>query len=155
VDDVVTGTGVGGGPRVQVFQTAQVRPAVVLPPTAVLNFFAYEGAFRGGVLVGGGDVTGDRIDDIVTGTGPGGGPRVLAFDGKTAAQVANFFAFQESFTGGVRVATLDRDGDGDAEILAGTGPGIGNRVLAFSPTGSLELDVRPFDVPFTGGVFVG
>ena len=40
------------------------------------DFFAYEDTFRGGVLVATADVDGDGIDEIVSGTGVGGGPRV-------------------------------------------------------------------------------
>jgi hypothetical protein len=151
--EVITGTGVGGGPRVQVFEGL---PRVGSPvPVVLANFFAYEDAFRGGVLVAGGDVNRSGRADIITGTGPGGGPRVLVFDAKTNDLLANFFAFEPTFTGGVRVASIDRDGDGAFDIITGTGPGIANRVLIYAAGGLIVSDLRPFEMPFTGGVFVG
>jgi hypothetical protein len=155
--EVITGTGVGGGPRVQAFEVAEVRPQVTDPPRAVFNFFAFESTFRGGVIVGGGDLTGDGFAEVVAGTGPGGGPRVIAVDGKSngATVIADFFAFDAAVRGGVQVATVDRDADGDADVITGTGPGIPNRVLIYAAGGTVETDLRPFDAPFAGGVFVG
>jgi hypothetical protein len=47
--------------------------------TEVASFYAYDPSFIGGVFVGVGDVTGDGVAEIVTGSGVGGGPRVRAF----------------------------------------------------------------------------
>ena len=90
------------------------------------RFTAYPG-FTGGVFVAAGDVTGDGYADIVTGAGAGGGPHVQVFDGRTGAETLSFFAFAPSFTGGVRVAAGDVNGDGHAEIIVGAGPGGARR----------------------------
>ena len=147
---IVTGTGVGGGPRIQMFDARTLAP--------LANFFAFEPSFRGGVQVAAGDVNGDGAADIIAGTGPGGGPRVVGFDGSpngSLGRVADFFAFDQSFRGGVQVATVDRDGNGTSDIVAGTGPGIANRVQVYAANGTVVEDLQPFDATFTGGVFVG
>ena len=65
-----------------------------LPGLPMHHFFAFDPAFRGGVHVALGDVTGDGEPDIVVGAGPGGGPHVRVFDGVTGADVRSFFAYQ-------------------------------------------------------------
>jgi glucose/arabinose dehydrogenase len=97
VADIVTGAGPGGGPHVQVFDGAM---------GAVLrSFFAYIPTFTGGVRVAAADLTGDGLAEVVTGPGPGGGPHVRVFDGATGAPLADFFAYDPDFRGGVFVTT--------------------------------------------------
>lgn len=58
------------------------------------------------------------------------------------------------FTGGVRVAAADVNGDGVQDLIAGTGPGTLARVIIVDgKTGGLLFETTPFD-GFTGGVFV-
>jgi hypothetical protein len=147
--EIVTGTGVGGGPRVQVFDAATQAP--------LANFFAYENTFRGGVLVGAGDTDGDGKAEIITGTGPRGGPVVTVFEAGSTESIARFFAYDTDFRGGVRVTAVDITGDGKAEIITGPGPGIESVVKTFSPDGSSLLleytaydPVRLPDGPFSG-----
>ncbi|MBX9581339.1 MAG: FG-GAP-like repeat-containing protein [Gemmataceae bacterium] len=148
-DDIITGTGNGGGPRVRVLDGA------ALGATVLRDFFAYEGTFRGGVLVAAGDVDGDGRDDVITGTGVGGGPRVLAFDGDDGRTLRNFFAYDDSFRGGVLVAAGDLDGDGTDDIVTGTGPGGGPRVRGFDDRGRELIQFLADDSSFRGGVGVG
>src|SRR5581483_3611532 len=58
---------------------------------------------------------------LVTGADAGGGPNVLAFDADNNNVLFNFFAYDPNFTGGVRVAAGDVNGDGVPDII--TSPG--------------------------------
>ena len=147
IDDLITVAGAGGGPRVRAFDG--VTGAVLL------DYFAYEPTFTNGLYVTAADVNGDGYADIITGTGPGGGPRVTVTSGKTGLILADYFAYSSDFRGGVRVGAADTDGNGAAEIL--TAPGVGGnpevRVWggpAFAQVGSFLA----FDPGYTGGVYL-
>jgi hypothetical protein len=129
--DVMVGTGNGGGPRVRVLDGKSIADGAA-QPKVLYDFFPFEQSFRGGVFVGAGDVNGDHFADIICGTGVGGGARVVVFDGKTGDVIRNFFAFDPSLRTGVRVGAGDVDGDGDDDILVGSGPGGGPQVRAIS-----------------------
>ncbi len=87
--------------------------------------------------------------------GFGGGPQVRVFDSDTGLEVFSFMAFQEAFTGGVRVATGDLNMDGVDEIVVGAGPGGGPAVQVFDgQTGNLVDSFFAFDPAFSGGVYV-
>ena len=59
------------------------------------------------------------------------------------------------FTGGVRVASADFNGDGVADLVVGTGPGIATLVRVLDGVTQAELfAIAPFESTFTGGVFV-
>jgi hypothetical protein len=119
------------------------------------DFFAYDPAFTGGVRVAMGDVNGDRIDDIITGAGPGGGPHVYVYDGATGAVIHSFFPYDPAFTGGVYVAAADFDGDLKADIVTGAGEGGGPHVRVFRATNlSLIRDFFAFEPTDTSGVRV-
>jgi hypothetical protein len=136
--DVITGTGNGGGPRVRVLDGKSIADGADAPDV-LYDFFPYEDTFRGGVFVGTGDVNGDSDSDIITGTGVGGGPRVVVFDGQTGDVLKDFFAFGPSVRTGVRVGSGDVDDDGDDDVLVGAGPGGGPQVRAISGRTGAEL----------------
>jgi hypothetical protein len=116
------GADAGNQPLVQVFN-----------PDGSLkySFTAYNPNFRGGVRVAVGDITGDGIPDIVTAPGPGMAPDVKVFDGSSGAEIANFMAYADVFTGGVYVAVADVNGDGRPDIITGAGQGGGPHVRVF------------------------
>ncbi|MFA6495484.1 MAG: hypothetical protein WCV50_00005, partial [Patescibacteria group bacterium] len=66
---------------------------------------AYAESFRGGVNVAAGDVNGDGTDEIIAGAGYTGGPHVRIF-GESGNLLSQFFAYAESFRGGVNVAAI-------------------------------------------------
>jgi hypothetical protein len=67
----------------------------------------------------------------------------------------SFFAYAPAFTGGVRVAAGDVNGDGNADIIAGPGAGGGPHVEVFNGVNlSLLKSIIAFDPSFTGGVYV-
>ena len=123
------------------------------------SFYAYDPLFGGGVYVACGDVDGDGLADVITGAGAGGSPQVRAFSlaGGGIREIASFYAYDQTFGGGVRVAAADVNGDGMADIITGAGPGGGPHVRAFSLAGGSVTEVASFyayDPSFTGGVFV-
>lgn len=69
----------------------------------------------------------------------GNGPRVVVRDIHTGATLADFFAFEESFRGGVVMESVDRP-EG-TRLLVGAGPGGAPIVKQYEPT--LGLRVGP------------
>jgi hypothetical protein len=146
VADIIVAAGAGGGPHVKAFNGAT--------GTEILSFFAYNPVFAGGVHVAVGDVDGDRLAEIVTAPGLGGGPHVRVFSG-TGALETEFMAYDPVFRGGVSVAVGDLDGDGVSEIITGAGPGGGPHVKAFDArSNAVVRDFFAYDPAFVGGVNV-
>lgn len=145
VPDIIVGVGAGGGSHVKVFDGAT--------GAEVRSFFAYGESFRNGVTVAVGDVNGDGIADIVTGT-LSGSSHVKAFDGVTGAELLSFFAYGAGFSGGVWIAAGDLDGDGVAEIVTGAGAGGGSHVKVFRG-GNEAGGFMAYGDDFIGGVRVG
>jgi hypothetical protein len=153
--EVVVGAGVGGGPAVKLY-SVDVNSGAVLPRTA---FFAFEDSFRGGVRVAVGSVAGQG-DSIIVGAGEGGGPRVRVLDAsgntRTGSPLADFFAFEESFRGGVQVSAGELDGNpatGD-ELVVAAGTGGGPRVRVIRSDGAVLADYFAFNSTFRGGANV-
>jgi FG-GAP-like repeat/PAP2 superfamily/FG-GAP repeat len=140
---VALGADQGARPRLQVIEcdSGHVR----------WDFYAFNPAFKGGVRVAVGDVTGDGQDDIIAATGPGVAPIVKVFDGNTGLLVKRFLAVAPAitspgipffssqagtrpptgFAGGVTVAAGDVNGDGRAEVITGADAGAGSRVAVY------------------------
>jgi len=147
-DDIITGAGAGGSPHVKVFDG--------VTNTVIRSFFAYDATFTGGVSVAAGDIDGDGSVDVITGAGAGGSPHVKVYSGETGNELWSFFAYDQAFRGGVRVAAIDADNDELTDIATGAGPGGGPNVKVFGGTELVEIrDLFAFDPAFTGGVFVG
>jgi cyclophilin family peptidyl-prolyl cis-trans isomerase len=116
-DQVLVGAGNSGGPRVTLLDFKR--------GTELLNFFAGDDSLRGGVDVDLGDVFAGRGQMIVTGLGPGAGPRVALFNATTAAFVGQFFAGESTDRRGIEVV-------------------LGERT---SPTAARSIFVTPFGSP--------
>ena len=134
------GAGAGGGPQVKVLNA---------DGSTRFNFFAYDISYAGGVTVATGDVNGDGVEDIVTGSATSSS-HVKVFDGVSGSLLASFFAFP-GFTGGVNVAVAH----GDVVVGAGIGGGpvfAGYHVAGGAAVGTFSLFA--FDPSFRGGVQV-
>jgi hypothetical protein len=124
------------------------------------SFTAYPGIFNGGVRVGLADVLGDSRPEMITAPGPGTEPEVEIWsqgwiqDLDRGTRLAHFLAFDSSFRGGVSLATGDVNGDGRAEIVAGSGPGQPAEVRVFDGDGKLLYHFAPFG-DYSGGISVG
>jgi streptogramin lyase len=146
--DIIAGKGPGADAAVAVFSGA--TSSLLAAWTAFPNF-------GGGVYVSAGDVNSDGFADIVVGAGAGGGPEVRVYSGANPAiLLSDFFAYNTNFTGGVRLAVADVDGDGFGDII--TAPGVSGapdmRVFDFATLARLD-EFLAYDPSFLGGVFVG
>jgi hypothetical protein len=104
--------------------------------------------------LGGCDVNGDGLAEIVTGAGLGGGPHVRVLSLPSGAELASFFAYDPRLGGGVFVACGDVDGNGRADIITGAGPGGSPVVRVIEPATGVDRSILPYFASFTGGVRV-
>ncbi|OWK35898.1 FG-GAP repeat domain-containing protein [Fimbriiglobus ruber] len=175
IADLIVSAGVGGGPRVSIYDGTTV--ASDTPRNLVPDFFVFESSLRNGAYVTVGDVTGKGYADLIFGAGPGGSGRVrivdsaplLAAGGRfqslddpavAGAELADFLVGSSSDRGGAPVAVANLDGDNKADVVVGSGSG--GTVTAYtgvaiaanprSPAADLDFDALP---GFTGGIFVG
>jgi hypothetical protein len=148
--DIVTAPGPGGGTDIRLFTPNG---------SIIADFTAYPG-FNGGVYVAVGDVNGDGTPDIITGADMGGGPHVKVFDGASILKgqvnvLYSFYAYTPTFTGGVRVAAGDVNGDGNTDIITAAGPGGGPHLEVFSgATGARLRSYYAYAPSFNAGVYV-
>jgi hypothetical protein len=137
-DVVVT----GGNGAIAVRNEAGEALSVAVP------YVGYAGAIATAV----GDVTGDGVDDLVTGTLQGSS-HVKLFDGATGAELRSFLAFDPSFTGGVDVAILDYDFDGDLDIAVAAAKNGGPHVRVFDGGNGTEIaSFFAYAPEYTGGM---
>jgi hypothetical protein len=145
--DIICAAGPGGGPEVTVFDGKTFQ--------RIMDFMALPATFTGGVFVAAGDIQHKGYADIVTAADAGGGPEVTIWCGKDGSNIAAFYATTPQFTGGIRVACADINGDGFADVIAAAGPGGGPQVTLFDGK-SLRLLTAFYALPsnFTGGMFI-
>ncbi len=149
VDEIVTVPGPGGRPHVRIFDGYGTPLST--------GFFALDGKFLGGAYVTCGDTDGDGAKEIIVTAGRGGGAQVIVYS-STGRVLSNFFAYDKfTFRGGIKVATVDADGDGKDEIV--TGPEFGApHIQIFQIRANLIKRLSPgfyaFSSSYRGGVSV-
>jgi hypothetical protein len=114
------------------------------------------GTSGSGVRVAAGDITGDGVSEIVTGTGPGLNAQVQVWsgDGKTLIAQNNPFP---GFTGGIFVAAANEDETNAMEVIVAAGPGGGPHVKVLRLVNGQLQEIYGFmayDQNFHGGVHV-
>ncbi len=143
-DEVISAAAAGQEPFVSIYG-----------PDGTLRgrFLVFDRRFKGGFSLAVADINDDGFEEIIVGAGPGGGPHVRIFDHKGSLR-GQFFAFENSFRGGVNVASGNIDGQGAAEIIAARGPGGTPEIKIFDRRGFLQGQFFVFENKFRGGVNV-
>ncbi len=107
--EIIVAAGFGGGPHIRILN----NQCEVINP----GFFAFDSSLRIGVNMAVGDLNGDGKSEIITASGPGGGPHIRIFNKNGKLLSSGFFAYDKSDRSGVLVSTADVDGDGTDEIV--------------------------------------
>jgi FtsP/CotA-like multicopper oxidase with cupredoxin domain len=93
--------------------------------------------YEGTLSVAMGDIDGDGIYDLVTGTGKDHAPEVVAYSGRDTGkgafttELARFKAFPDEARGGISVTVSGIDGSTSDNIIVGSPPGIPSEVRVF------------------------
>lgn len=119
------------------------------PTRQIVQVFQPFPGYTGGLSVATGELTGDRIPDVIVGTANGPFAAVKVFDGATGAEV---FARALPLPFGLNVAAGDLDGDGTDEIVLGTATALPLVLALRASDGGLVASFLAF--PVFGGVTV-
>ena len=148
--ELVVGSGVGAASSVK----------IVDPNTDAvkMTFAPYQPGFTGGISVAhgwGAGSDGVPREVVVTATGAGVGPHIKVFDIFSGHLLREFYAYDSKFTGGVRVALGDSNGDGMDDIITAVISKAGPHVKAFDGyTGQEIRSFYAYDPKFMGGVTI-
>ncbi|MGK4302062.1 FG-GAP repeat protein, partial [Klebsiella pneumoniae] len=72
------------------------------------------------------------VNVVATGSDAGAAPQVNVYNADTKALLFSLTPFDPNFTGGVRIAVGDVNGDGTPDIICAAGPGGGPNVVVVS-----------------------
>ncbi len=168
IPEVITAPGTNHSALVEVWNL--LNATTVTPPTLVQSLLAYNAPYVGGVNLAIGDTNGDGLNDLVTATGRNRS-EIHTYFNQTATtpltpfsinHLNQFRAYGKNFLGGANVAVGDVMGDGRAEIIVGSGPGMRSAVRIYDGNTSGPLNVQaptlaafnPFPVGYRGGAWV-
>jgi hypothetical protein len=146
--DIIVSADRGGGPQVTITSGKD--------GSMLASFYATAPTFTGGIRVAAADLFGSGHADVIAAAGPGGGPQVTIFSGKTMSLLTAFYTLAPTFTGGLYVAGGDVRGIGLADIIVGAEKGGGPQVTVFDGrTDKAYTNFYALNPTFTGGVRVG
>ena len=143
-----------GGPQVRVFRYSNANFRLVD------QFMAYDEAYRGGVNLAVGDLTGDDQPELITAPYSQGSANVRAYQySNDSFSLLDWeMAYDENFRGGVNITTGDMNGDGRAEIITAPRAGGGPNIRIYNLDTNNQLTLRewfmPYDEDHRGGVTI-
>jgi len=112
-------------------------------------------SFFGGSYVALGDVNGDGCDDFIVAVGGGAAPQINLISGKKFAQIDHFFAYETSFTNGVRVAAGKVSSSSHYDIITAPAPGRLSTIRIFNGmTQALVREFQAYPDSYKFGFFV-
>ena len=92
--------------------------------------------FSRGASMAVGDLGGDGIEEIIVAEGEGNSPRIQIFR-QDGSRIGVFYAYAESFRGGINVAVGDVNGDGIDEIVTAPADGGTPQIRVFDGRGNV------------------
>ncbi|MCX6739811.1 MAG: putative glycoside hydrolase [Candidatus Parcubacteria bacterium] len=123
--------------------------------TSLTAFYPYGDKYNKGLNFSLSDFENDGYVEIITGTGKGYAPLVKVFNSNGEEQGTGFYAYAKSYLGGVNVAVCSTQGNGNKEIVTGTGFMGGSQVRIFDKNGKvLSGGFFAYGKTFRGGVNV-
>lgn len=143
-NDIIAGAGPGGQPVVRVFNGNGFEQ--------FSGFSTHAPSVVGGIFVAAGDIDGDGRDEVIAAPGVGSAPQVNVFDGVSGTLIQGFNAYSGGFTGGVRVAGADLDGDGREDIVVAPHSGQAPVCVFMAPNLSFRNAFNPYGTPFANGI---
>ncbi len=142
--EIITGAGASGGPHIRIFDRRGKLKS---------EFMAYNPNFRGGVNVAVGDIDNDGLKDVITAPYSAGGPHIRIFDisGRIKSQ---WFAGDERYRGGLRLAVGDLTGNGLQQLIVGAGAGQLPQARVYDWLGNVQKKIQAYNPNFRGGFSV-
>lgn len=135
-------------------ESDQTRIYLVDSNDNILSSFSPFGEdYRGSMDLSVADLGTDGTQEIIVGAGVGLPPSVSVFR-QDGTKITDFYAYAQTFMGGVNVDVCDVTGDGVTEIITGAGFTGGPHVRIFSNTGEVLGQFFAYDKNFRGGVDV-
>ena len=145
VADLITAPGPGASPHVMVFDGVTLGQ--------VSSYYAFAPGYLGGVNLAAGDLDCDGHDEVIAAAGPGAPPNVVLFQGATGLTLYSFYAYAPQYLGGVMVAAGDVTGDGYADVVTASGPGVPPHVVVFEGyTARVISSFYAYSPKFMGGL---
>ncbi|MBI4090331.1 MAG: L,D-transpeptidase family protein [Candidatus Kerfeldbacteria bacterium] len=138
---IVTGSGFGG---------SHVRSFTPAGDYAGLSLRPFPGS-TAGVVVAVASVPGSR-SRLVVGQERSASTRLRIYNLDRQSYERSFYAFEKTFSGGVRIAAGNVSGDGAAEIVAARGPGSRPVVRIFTLAGQRLREISAYSASFRGSV---
>lgn len=147
IRDIITAPGGGMPAIVRVFDGRTLQ--------LLTEFQPYGPGWTGGIFVAAASRTRNGQNLIATAPDVGAGPHIKVFDLNTGREIDSFFAYDEAFRGGARIAMADVDGDGFPDIITGPGPGAPPLVKVINGRDRTPLaSFMAFDERDRNGLFV-